>query len=195
MTGRIAIAGLLGAIVMFVWSTIAHIATPLGTAGISQLPDESRVLSAMEGGISRDGLYLFPWVDMKAPDAMQKSAALMKAHGSGFLIYHPPGHGVIDMGPPMAEEFAKQLVIALIAAWLVSISAVAGFGRRVLFVSAIGVAMAMTTNLSYLIWYGFPLANTLAYMAIEFGEMLFGGMAIAWILRGGPKGRQISPVG
>ena len=31
---------------------------------------------------------------------MQKEAALMKAHGSGLLIYHPPGKGVIDMAAP-----------------------------------------------------------------------------------------------
>jgi hypothetical protein len=182
MTLRIAIAGLLGAIAMFVWSSIAHIATPLATAGISQIPGEATVLPAMESGISQDGLYLFPGMDKSAPDAMQKYAAAVQVHGSGFLVYHPPGHGISNMGPSLAEEFLKQLLIAVIAAWLVSISAVAGFGRRVLFVSAIGVTMALTTNASYLFWYGFPLSYTLANMTIEFLEMVFAGVAIAWWL-------------
>ena len=66
MTLRIAIAGLLGAIAMFVWSSVAHIATPLATAGISQIPGEATVLPAMESGISQDGLYLFPWHGQEA---------------------------------------------------------------------------------------------------------------------------------
>ncbi len=187
MTGRIAIAGLLGAIAMFVWSSIAHIATPLATAGVSQIASEGAVLPAVEAGIGSDGLYMFPGMDKNAPDAMQKYAESLKTHGSGFLVYHPPGHGIANMGPAMAEEFLKQLVIALIAAWLLSISAVAGFGRRMLFVSAIGVTMALTTNASYLFWYGFPLSYTLANMTIEFLEMVFAGVAIAWWLGRGAK--------
>ena len=183
MTGRIAIAGLLGAIAMFVWSSIAHVVTPLGTVGISQIPNEAPVLSAMTAAMGdKSGLYMFPWVDPKAPDAMQKSAEAVKTHPSGILIYTPTGKGMSNMTGPLVEEFLKQLVIALIAAWLVAISAVAGFGKRVLFVSAIGVTMAMTTNLSYFIWYSFPLSNTLAAMLIEFGEMVFAGIAIAWWL-------------
>ena len=116
---------------------------------------------------------------------MQKYAAPVKVQASGFLVYHPPGHGIANMGPSMVEEFLKQLVIAVIAAWLVSISAVAGFGRRVMFVSAIGVTMALTTNASYLFWYGFPLSYTLANMTIEFRR---DGVCAAWRLPGGLGG-------
>jgi hypothetical protein len=187
MTFRIAIAGLLGAIAMFVWSTIAHVALPLGQAGFSQLPNEAAVLSAMQASAgAKDGLYFFPWVDMKSPDAMQKSAALMKANPSGLLLYHPPGRSD-DMTVPLILEFAKQLVIALIGAWLVSVATVGSFAGRVMVASSVGVAMALTTNFSYLIWYGFPLDFTLAAMVTEFGEMFFAGIVMAWWLGRGAK--------
>ncbi len=183
MTVRVFIAGLLGAIAMFIWSSVLHVATPLAETGIQQIPNETPVIAAMQASLGeKDGLFFFPWVDMNDPDAMAKSAAAIKANPSGLLIYHAPGKGLIDMAAPMAEEFLKQLVIALIAAWLVSVAAIATFARRVVFITAIGVTMALSTNGSYFIWYGFPLSYTLSYMLIEVTEMLVAGAAIAWWL-------------
>jgi hypothetical protein len=38
MTKRYFIAGVLGGIVMFIWTSIAHMALPLGEAGIREIP-------------------------------------------------------------------------------------------------------------------------------------------------------------
>jgi hypothetical protein len=48
---RILLAGIIGGIVMFVWTSIAHMALPLGEAGINKIPNESAVLGAMQGNI------------------------------------------------------------------------------------------------------------------------------------------------
>ena len=48
---RILLAGVLGGIAMFVWTSIAHMALPLGEAGINEIPNESVVLSAMQSSI------------------------------------------------------------------------------------------------------------------------------------------------
>ena len=40
---RILLAGILGGIVMFVWTSIAHMTLPLGKAGINEIPNESAV--------------------------------------------------------------------------------------------------------------------------------------------------------
>jgi hypothetical protein len=176
---RILIAGLLGAIAMFVWTSIAHVATPLGQAGFSQIPNEAAVLSAMQTNIAKPGLYFFPWVDMKAPGAMQRQAEVMKTNPWGFVIYHPPGAST-DMAPLMVEEFAKELAMSLIAALLLSMAAVATFMGRVGFVTLIGVIGALTTNGSYWVWYGFPTSYTLAYMFVDLMSMVVAGAAIAW---------------
>ena len=58
---KILLAGVLGGIVMFVWTSIAHMALPLGEAGINEIPNESAVLSAMQSSIGdKTGLYIFP---------------------------------------------------------------------------------------------------------------------------------------
>jgi len=48
---RILLAGVLGGIVMFVWTSIAHMALPLGEAGIGEIPNESVELSTMQSSI------------------------------------------------------------------------------------------------------------------------------------------------
>jgi hypothetical protein len=58
---KILLAGVLGGIAMFIWTSIAHMALPLGEAGISEIPSESTVLSAMQSNIGdKTGLYIFP---------------------------------------------------------------------------------------------------------------------------------------
>ena len=58
---RIFLAGVLGGIAMFVWTSIAHMALPLGEAGINEIPNESAVLGAMQSSIGdKTGLYIFP---------------------------------------------------------------------------------------------------------------------------------------
>ena len=57
---KILLAGILGGIVMFIWTSVAHIFLPLGEVGISEIPNESAVLSAMQSNIGEQtGLYIF----------------------------------------------------------------------------------------------------------------------------------------
>lgn len=179
---RILIAALLGAIAMFVWTSIAHIATPLGTTGFSQIPNETVVMDAMKGAMTGPGLYFYPWFDQKDPDAMSKSARLQKTEPHGLLIYNPPGVNVDgDMTGQLIKEFAKQFVEALIAAWIVSMIA-GGFGLRWSAVIGIYIATSIATNVSYWNWYHFPLDYTLAQIIVELVSGIVAGAAIAWWL-------------
>ena len=183
MTTRVLIAGILGGIAMYIWSTLAHVALPLGQVGFSQMPNEAAVLSAAQASNgTKDGLYFFPWVNPKDPQMMQKMAAALKVKPSGLLLYHPPGHGVSNMAAPMISEFVKEVVQALIAAFLVALAMLPSYWGRVGFVSLIGVVAAITTNVSYWIWYGFPADYSLAAVFIEFMDYVAAGLAIAWWL-------------
>jgi len=178
------VAGIAGGIVMFIWTSIAHVATPLGQMGISQIPNEAPVLSAMHDSMGdKPGLYFFPWVDMNSKTAMADEAAKMKTNPSGLLIYHPPGRGIEMMAPTMGMEFVKEVICAMIAAFLLSMTMIGGYTARVGFVTMIGVAAALTTNASYWIWYGFPTSYTVAYAFIDFVSYVVAGLAIAAVLR------------
>ena len=61
MTKRIILAGILGGILMFVWSSVAHVMTSLPAMGIQEIPNEQPVLAAMQAQIGQaHGFYIFP---------------------------------------------------------------------------------------------------------------------------------------
>lgn len=181
---RIIIAGVLGAIAMFVWTAVAHMATPLAQIGFSKMADEKVVLDAFQRGVGPDGLYFFPWTDPKDPKMEEKSAALMKTMPNGILVYHQPG-AVYDMAPLMAKEFGKELAQSLLAALLLSLTVLTGYLARVGFVSLIGLFAVLGTDASYCIWYGFPRDYTLAVMTIELVGAIAAGLVIAAIVKPG----------
>jgi hypothetical protein len=96
---KILLAGILGGIVMFIWTSIAHMALPLGEAGIREIPNESAVLNAMQSTIGEQtGLYIFPGPDVgknatrqEKNEAMKHMSEKMAENPSGILMYQPPG--------------------------------------------------------------------------------------------------------
>ena len=51
MTKRVLLAGLLGGIAMFAWTSLAHMVLPLGDAGIKEIPNEKGVLIAINASL------------------------------------------------------------------------------------------------------------------------------------------------
>jgi len=78
MAKRILLAGILGGIAMFAWSFIAHMVVPLGMTGVSEIPNEGAVLSAMHASMGpRSGLYLFPGIGLGPSPSMKDVNAAM----------------------------------------------------------------------------------------------------------------------
>jgi len=180
---RIIIAGVVGGIAMFVWTSIAHVALPLGQIGFSQIPSEAPVLAAMHNSIGdRSGLFFFPWTDMKSKNAMADEEARMKVNPSGLLIYHPPGASAMT-AQTLIVEFIKEAAVSLIAAFLLAQALLAGYAARVGFVTLAGVAAGLTTNVSYWNWYGFPGSYTATYMAVQIVGFAVAGTVAALVLR------------
>jgi hypothetical protein len=181
---RILLAGLLGAIAMYFWSTIAHVATPLATMGVSHLNNEQSVMDAVHTDLGdKSGFYLYPWSEDMSAEGMKAQQAKLDANGMGLIVYRAPGTASVSMVHPMIHEFISELVQALIAAWLVAQTVIVAYARRVLFVTAVGVAVGIGTNVSYHIWYGFPTDYTFANIVIQVVGYLAAGLVIAAMLR------------
>ena len=96
---KILLAGILGGIGMFIWTSIAHMALPLGEAGLAEIANESAVLSALQSNIGdKSGLYIFPGLGVGKDATSEEKKQAMKAmeqriaaNPSGILMYHPPG--------------------------------------------------------------------------------------------------------
>ena len=189
---RIILAGVLGGIAMFIWSSIAHIMLPLGEVGVKEIPNETAVLSTMSSILgTANGFYLFPGTGT-GPNATraEKQAAMrdygkkLAANPSGILIYHPPGQSALTASQ-LGTEFLTELIEALLAAILLAQTRLGSFVARMGFIAVLGLAAAVTTNIPYWNWYGFPANYTAAYMTIEFVDYLAAGLVIAAIVKTG----------
>jgi hypothetical protein len=195
MTKRILLAGILGGIAMFLWSSVAHVMLPLGQTGIKEIPNEASVLSTMYTSLGeKSGMYIFPGMELGAHPTREREHAAMQHYGeklagnpSGLLIYHPPGAKALTPGQ-LATEFLTELAEALIVVFLLAQTRLTSFGSRVGFVTLMGVLAAITTNISYWNWYGFPASYTTAYMTIEIVGYLVIGIVAALVMKNGtPK--------
>ena len=146
---RILLAGILGGIVMFVWTSIAHMALPLGEAGINEIPNESAVLGAMQSSIGdKTGLYIFPGLGVgknatreEKSEAMKQMQQRIAANPSGILMYHPPGRP-FAFGKSLVTEFSTEVLQAILAIWLLAQTRIGNFAGRVGFVLVAGILAA-----------------------------------------------------
>jgi hypothetical protein len=185
---RVVLAGILGGIVLFIWLTVAHMATPLGYAGVGQLPAEKPVLDALKANIPEAGFYFYPGMDVPfdAPRAQRRAAmpAYLNKYASGpvgILVYRPVGGSMMTPGQLITEllnnilqGLALAMIIALLATHNVTTGAYVGF--------AAGICAATSTNVSYWNWYGFPANYTAAAIVTELIGYVCMGVACGWLL-------------
>src|SRR5205085_8279750 len=188
---RIILAGILGGIAMFIWSSIAHMALPLGKAGIKELPNQQAIFAALQAGLGDKGggLYLFPGLGVgdnptkeQASEAMKHINERMAANPSGLLVYHPAGTQPFSFGKFLGIEFGTECLEALLAMFLLAQTRIAGFGGRVGFIFVAGILASIATNLSYWNWYGFPGDYIVAYMFTQVVGFLCAGIVAALVL-------------
>src|SRR6266571_4396515 len=198
MTKRTLLAGVLGGIAMFIWTSIAHMALPLGETGIREIPNQQAVLGAMQTNIGQQsGLYLFPGFGLGRTSTRQQRSEAMKhmeerlaSNPSGILMYHPPGRALM-MGRLLGIEFATELLESILVVFLLAQTSLVSFGARVGFVTIAGILAAIATNVSYWNWYGFPSVYTASYMFIQIVGFLCVGIVAALVL--GKRQPQTAP--
>jgi hypothetical protein len=187
---KILLAGILGGMAMFLWTSIAHMALPLGEAGIGEIPNESGVLSTMQSSIGEQtGLYVFPGLGVGKNASRQEKNEAMKhmnekigANPSGILMYHAPGRP-FAFGKAFGIEFATELLEAILVVFLLAQTRIASFAGRVGFVLVAGILAAIATNISFWNWYGFPSVYVGSYMLIQIVGFFVVGIVAALVLR------------
>jgi hypothetical protein len=198
MATRVFLAGVLGGIAMFIWTAIAHMFLPLGETGVREIPDEPAVVATMQNGLKEPGFYIFPGVGAgenpsreQRSQAMKRMAETYREHASGILIYHPPGRS-LAFGRMLGVEFITEIIEAILVVFLLVQTRIQTFGGRVGFVLIAGMLAAITTNIPYWNWYGFPANYTAAYMFVEMVGFLCAGLVAALLLKNRPLPPSVS---
>jgi hypothetical protein len=184
------LAGVLGGLAFFFWSFVAHDVLPLGKAGIKEIPNEQAVLSSMKANMPEDGLYLLPGLGLPENAARAQQSAAMEARmhkvetgPSGLLAYHPALN--FSFGRALGVELGTNILQVLLAVILLGQTSLVSFAARWRFITIAGVLAALSTNISYWNWYGFPGNYTLAYVCTVAMGFVFAGLVAAAIVKPG----------
>jgi hypothetical protein len=187
--GKKLLAAVLGGLAFFAWSTIAHLFLGLGNVGISEIPNEQVVVSSVKANITQPGMYIFPGFGL-GPDATQSQrmakmpelAPKMKAGPVGIMVVHPEGADPVSPRQ-MITEFVTNVVQILLAVILLGHTALSSFMARWRFITIAGILAAISTNISYWNWYGFPGNYTLAYVCTIAMGFVFAGLVVAALVK------------
>lgn len=191
---NIAVNTIVGAVVVFILSSIWHVATPLGEVGVQNLPHEMVLSLAMKAAIPDAGFYFFPGMDHAPGMTKEQQQAEMKRYSdayeegpTGILIYSPGGEA-LNYGKLLSVQFLIGLICAFFIAWILAARAAATtFGQRVIiavFVSAFG---GLLVPLEYWNWYKFPASYTVTYAVGIVVTWGLTGVVMAWIAGRGLK--------
>jgi hypothetical protein len=176
---RILIAGVLGGIAMFIWASIAHVATPLARMGLKAVPNEAAVSAAMHKNLGdKPGLYFIPFATDTDQKTMAQQEARLKVEPSALLAYQPPGAN--RFGRQLGVEFTLEVIESILTAAVLVVAA--GFAQRLALAVMVGVVAAIATNFSYWNWYGFSFDYTLANAFTELVKFVVAGVVIALVL-------------
>ncbi|HEV7646217.1 MAG TPA: hypothetical protein VGO50_19945 [Pyrinomonadaceae bacterium] len=160
---KIIIAGIVGGILIFVWSFVAHMALPFAHWGMQSFPvaGNEALQSVIYNNIQHEGLYAYPGVEnmdqlMADPAANAAYEEKYKTGPSGILIVVQKGEGTITVNKLLRElgtDVAAAILGALIIFWGVDRSSLfRTFGMSI----ALGLMAWFLISASYNIWYRFP---------------------------------------
>ena len=185
MAKRIIMAGVLGGVAMYVWTSLAHVVLPFGSIGVSSVSkNEESLLASMHASLGEThGFYAFPsGGDTTDAAALQQYAQKVANGPSGLLVYHPSGGQALSTSQ-LVTEFLVELIQAFLVVILLSQTRLDSFGSRVGFVTLAGVLAALATNVSYWNWYGFPSSYTVSYIFIQIVGFAVVGIVAAFLMR------------
>jgi nucleoside recognition membrane protein YjiH len=145
---------LLSAVIVFVASSIIHMALPFHKSDYRKLPDEDKVTDALRSaGVTPGRVYAFPYCkmkDMKSPEVQEK----FKRGPIGFITIRPSG--APGMGKFLVQWFVYCIVVSIFTACVVASTQLPGTEYRRIFhlagtVAFAGYSLALIQNA---IWKG-----------------------------------------
>jgi hypothetical protein len=194
---RIAIATLIGGLVMFFWGAFAHMVLPLGEMSMRAPTNEDAVLTALREGLpAEQGIYILPHFDMAVHGNEQAQKAYSekaKANPYAFIVYSPDGKDPLQMGGNLFHQWLSDTFAALLVA-LVLIRAGAGVLRGLWIGLAFGVFSWLSLCVPYWNWYRFPGAFTAGTLIEQAFGWLLAGAAMGWWLSRKPDPATLKPL-
>lgn len=169
---------LLSAVFVFVASSVIHMALPIHKNDYGPMPQEDRVLAAMQGAVT-PGQYRFPYAGSMKEYGTPEMQEKFRRGPVGTIVVVPG----IQMGKALGQWFVFTLVIGVFVAYLTGLALPAGAeGARVFRVAGtVAVLGHAFSNVNDSIWKGVSWGTTLKFV---FDGVIYGlvtGATFAWL--------------
>lgn len=166
-------AGLLGGIILFVWSFISWMLLPWHTVTLNNFKDEKVVAESISANVSQSGMYLMP-------AHMDKQQANSDTTKRPFVFASVRTEGMpVSMNISMLLSLITQVIAAIFVAWLLSKTRGLNYYQRVVFVVIFALAAGVVTEIPYWNWFGFDPYYTLVSIADLLIGWFFAGLVLA----------------
>jgi len=193
---RILIAGVAGAIVLFVWSSISWMVIPWHR--MEKLPAEAAVAQTLRVANTEKGVYWLPGIDFSIDQSALTGAettamqdAWKQAYKDGPIVmiaYDPDGTSPLRI-MKFITGFVLDFFVAAVAAILLMLAApsLPGLPGRVIFVVLLGVYTVFGANLMNWNWMNYPLKFTLEIAGDTLVASALLGVTLAVLVRPGSE--------
>jgi hypothetical protein len=181
MTKRIIVAGLLGTIVMVIWTFLSFAVLRTGGKSIRPVRDQAELHAALKSRITEPGTYACLYISSEREAAQfpnYRDEPLYAITYKGYTHNTVPGFknlGVLSV-----------LVAPMLAAWLLtktSGSVLKRYSTRVLFVATLGLFVAMAGDWPRAVADEQQASGLLLATVNTIATWLLAGFAIAWRIK------------
>ena len=178
MLKKVIIAGILGTIVMFVWTFVINgFFRFQASIDMKQIDKEQQVYEVLKQHIVEPGRYVFN------PEITQEMV-FPEGEPAFSVLYGGVGHEVA--GDLMLLRLIVGFLAVLIGAWMLSQTSaqiLASYWRRVLFFTSIGLLIALFSDLSKFGIGGYPVKDALLLALNNIITWTIVGLVVAWRIK------------
>ena len=180
------IGGMVGGIIIFVWSFLAFVLLPFHEPTFHQVTKEDEAIQALKSLLDQQAVYMLPKNPGMSADkaAMDAWEGKVKRGPIAMIVYNPGG-----VDPMMPRQMIIGLILDILAAWVVcwflarSVALNAPYISRVAYCGMFGLFVSLFTHLMSWNWLGFPVDYTSAMIIDAILSWIFAGLGIAAIVK------------
>jgi len=180
------IGGLVGGIIVFIWSFMAWVILPLHEPSLKEVANEATLTSALQSSLSDKAVYVVPKnPGMKADQAtMDAYVARVKQGPNAMIIYDPAGTDPM-MPRQMVIGIILDIIAAAIVAWFLARSTAmsASYMARVTYCGMFGLFVTFFGHLTDWNWMGYPGDFTSGLIVDTIMSWLLAGLGIAAVVK------------
>ena len=183
------VAGLLAAVVIFIWNSMAWMALPHHKMVGKEVADSKPVLEYLKAQNLETGVYFFPGMTEMQNDQEGVMQIYREGHFVPFMVYTAD-----PKDPMMVGTMIMGFIYLVIAGWLaaelltLAKAKLSGRGQEVLFILGLALFASLTVHMTQVNWFYFPFSYVLMDIIDLIVGWALGGFVISWWLGRTPKG-------